>query len=75
MSHTDCTEDTEEEPNSALQMVFKTNTNRANRTNSPVGLAACDDKHKPYKTNSLTPNPSPRERGVIRLEGVEKVKG
>lgn len=29
-----------EKPNSALQMVFKTNTNRANRTNSPVGSAA-----------------------------------
>ena len=24
--------------------------------------------------NSLTPSPSPKERGVIRLEGVEKVK-
>ena len=27
------------------------------------------------KINSLTPNPSPKEMGVIRLEGVERVKG
>ena len=34
--------DDNEKPNSALQMVFKTNTNRANRTNSPVGSVAGD---------------------------------
>ena len=27
------------------------------------------------REKSLTPNPSPKEMGVIRLEGVEKVKG
>ena len=27
-----------------------------------------------HEYNSLTPDPSPREMGVIRLEGVEKVK-
>ena len=30
---------------------------------------------KQDKTNSLTTDPSPKEMGVIRLEGVEKVKG
>ena len=40
MAHTDTTEDTEEEPNTALLLERLKNTNRANRTNSPVGLAA-----------------------------------
>ena len=67
MSHTDCTEGTEEEPNSAL-LLERLKEHEYRESNSPVDCAACDDKHKPYKTNSLTPNPSPKERGVIRLD-------
>jgi len=40
-----------------------------------VDLAACDDKHKPYKTNSLTPAPSPKERKEPHPQPLSKREG